>query len=232
MARARQIALIAALIVSVIITIGSLTEGALFGWARAPLLMPIVVLMTLLSRPLPGARVLVPLLAAQVFSWFGDIALASEGDYFVLGVGMFLLAQVSYIVTFLGIKGPHQLRIKPVVLVPYLVYYVGILALVLPKAGELALPLVVYGTTLTAMAVFAMDTWPRVSPLAARMLLFGSILFVTSDSLIALTKFDIVPDNGFVAAILIGTYCAAQVMLALGVLGSVRADAAVPSPTV
>ena len=231
MARARQVVLAAAILASVIITIGSLTEGELFGWARAPLLMPIVVVFTLLSRPLPGARVLVPLLAAQVFSWFGDIALASEGDYFVLGVAMFLLAQVSYIVTFLGIKGQHLLRLRPVVIVPYLVYYVGILALVLPKAGELALPLVVYGTTLTAMAVFAMDAWPRVPPSAARMLLIGSILFVTSDSLIALTKFDIVPDNGFVSAILIGTYCVAQILLAMGVLGAVRSVAAASSPT-
>lgn len=216
--------LVAAIIVSVIITLGSLTGADALAWARAPLLMPLVVVFTLLTRPLPGARVLVPLLAAQVFSWFGDIALASEGDFFVIGVGMFLLAQVSYIVTFLGIKGPHLVKLKAVVLLPYVAYYVGILALVLPKAGDLAAPLVVYGATLTGMAVAAMDAWPRVPPAMARMLLGGSILFVASDSLIALTKFDIVPDNGFVSAILIGTYCAAQILLALGVLGSVRAS--------
>ncbi|MCB0914784.1 MAG: lysoplasmalogenase [Actinobacteria bacterium] len=218
MARARTLLLAVAIVASILITGAALTGASWLAWARAPLLMPLIVLVTLLWRPLPGLRVLIPLLAAQVFSWFGDIALASEGDYFVLGVGMFLLAQVSYIATFLGIPGNHLLRQRPVVIVPYAVYLAVMLTLVVPKAGDLALPLVVYGTTLTAMAVFAADTWARVPKPAGLLLLFGSILFVTSDSLIALTKFEVVPDNNPVAAVLIGTYCAAQIMLALGVL--------------
>lgn len=217
---ARGVAFGVAVVASVMITLSALTGADWLWWARAPILMPLVVLFTVLTRPVPRSRVFVGLLAAQVFSWFGDIALASEGDYFVLGVGMFLLAQVSYIITFLSISGRHLVRRRPLVVLPYALYLIVMLVLVLPKADDLALPLVIYGTTLTAMALVAADTWPRVPPPARQYLLFGSILFVISDSLIALTKFEVVPDNNLVAALLIGTYCAAQLLLALGVLGS------------
>jgi uncharacterized membrane protein YhhN len=215
---ARTLLIYAAVVAGILITLGALTDADWLAWARAPILMPLVVLFTVLSRPLPRGRVLAPLLAAQVFSWFGDIALASEGDFFVLGVGMFLLAQISYIVTFLGIRGAHLIRQRPVVIAPYALYLIGMLALVVPEAGDLALPVVVYGATLTAMAVFAADTWARVPRGTGQLLVFGSILFVISDSLIALTEFGAAPDTYLVAAILIGTYCAAQIMLAFGVL--------------
>ena len=36
--------------------------------------------------------------------------------------------------------------------------------------------------------------------------------------MIALTKFEVVPQGAVAATILIGTYCAAQILIALGVL--------------
>lgn len=209
---------IASIVVSGLIILQAATGAAWLAWARAPLLMPFVLGWTLLTRPVPTRRILVPLLIAQVFSFFGDLLLAAEGQ-FVPGVAMFLLAQVAYIVTFLGWRGPHLIRLKPWTVLPYAAYLAAMLIVVVPRAGELALPIVVYGTTLCAMAAVAMDATARIEPRSARALLIGTILFVISDSMIALTKFEVVAQGAIAATILIGTYCAAQILIALGVLG-------------
>lgn len=221
-----------AVVLSGAIIIAALTSDGVFGWAQAPLLMPVVLVFTLLYRPLPRGRVLVPLIGAQVFSFLGDLFLSRWVDNFVVGVGMFLIAQVFYIVTFLGIRGEHQLRRTPLLAVPYVLYLIGMMVVVLPKAGELALPLVVYGVCLLGMAAAAVDTRPRVPARAWQLLTVGSILFVLSDTSIALRKFEILPDSGLTGAWVIGTYCVAQLMLAVGVLtGAAGAGAATADGT-
>lgn len=225
-----RIVFAASLVASGLIILRTAFDISWLAWARAPLLMPFVFVWTLLTQPRPERRVFAPLLLAQVFSFLGDVLLAADG-LFVPGVAMFLLAQVCYIVTFTGWRGPHLIKLRPWTVVPYVAYLAAMLIVVVPRAGDLALPIVVYGTTLCAMAAVAMDATARIEPWAAKALLFGTILFVISDSMIALTKFEVVPQGAVAATILIGTYCAAQILIALGVLrgqvGTAPADSAV-----
>ncbi len=212
-----------AVIASVLITLNSATDGDAIPWARAPLLMPWLVLVVIFDRPRPAPRFVAWLLVAQVLSWLGDIALALDDDaVFLVGVGCFLLAQASYIVTFLRIPGAGLIKQRPILLAPYGLYLVAMMAVVLPGAGMLAPALVVYGSLLLAMAIFAMNAWSKVPRRAAWLLLIGSILFVISDSLIAVTKFGPLERTPLVGTVLIGTYCIAQIMLALGVLDAAR----------
>ena len=221
-ARAR-IAIWLAVAASLLIVVEAASDGSLLPWARAPLLMPFLVVATLLARPAPARPVLAWLVAAQVLSWFGDIALALPVDaLFLVGVGFFLLAQVSYIVTFSRIHGDGLIRQRPWLLVFYAAYFLAMMAVVLPGADELAPALVIYGGVLLSMAAMAMNTWGKVDRRSGVLLLCGSILFVISDSLIAVTNFGPVPDNPAVATVLIGTYCVAQIMLAIGVLDGAR----------
>ncbi len=220
MTKAPRIVLALAALASVLIIVNAASSGHVFGWASAPILMPFLVVYVLLARPRPTPKFIWLLIAAQVLSWFGDIALAVHIDaLFLVGVGCFLAAQICYILTFRAITpGPHLLRQRRLLLIPYLVYFLAMMAVVLPSAGVLAPALVIYGAILLSMAAMALDAWPRVPPVGARMLLVGSILFVISDSLIAVTKFGPVPQNAPVATVLIGTYCIAQILLMLGVL--------------
>ena len=220
MTKAPRVLLALAALASVLIIVNAASSGAIFGWASAPILMPLLVIYVLLARPRPTPKFIWLLIAAQVLSWFGDIALAVHIDaLFLVGVGCFLLAQICYILTFRAIRpGPHLLSQRKLLLIPYLVYFLAMMAVVLPSAGVLAPALVIYGAILLSMAAMALDAWPRVPPAGARMLLVGSILFVISDSLIAVTKFGPVPENAPVATVLIGTYCVAQILLMLGVM--------------
>lgn len=211
---------------SVLIIINAASSGSILPWARAPLLMPVLIVYVLVERTHPWRAAITWLLAAQVLSWGGDIALALPVDaLFIVGVGLFLLAQVSYIVTFTRFKGPHAVRRRPWLLIPYVAYFLAMMAVVLPSAGGLAPALVVYGGLLLSMAATAMDAWPRLPVRFAKELVVGSVLFVISDSLIALTKFGPVPNNAPVQVILIGTYCVAQILLAHALIGSARTPA-------
>lgn len=219
-----------AALASILITINAATHDAVLPWARAPLLMPFLIVYVVLRRPWRDGRTIGWLLAAQVLSWVGDVALATDNaTLFLVGVGFFLLAQVSYIVTFRTIPGGHLVRRRPIVLVPYGIYLVGMMALVLPDAGALWPALLVYGLLLLGMAVAAVDAWDRVGSPARGLLLLGSVLFVISDSLIALTKFGPIERSAAVATVLIGTYCIAQILLALGILSARPQVAQVPT---
>ena len=220
MTRARQVFLGLSVVAAALKEKSTASGGDVLGWARAPILMPFIIVFTWLSKPTPTPRFFMMLLTAQVFSWLGDIALALGIDaLFLVGVALFLCAQISYILTFRRIPGNHLLKRRRWVLAPYVVYWVAILALMLPRVEvALIVPLFIYGTVLISMAVFAVDTWDRVPRDAARMLVAGSILFVISDSMIALTKFGPLHSGAVEDTILIGTYCIAQILLALGVI--------------
>ena len=89
------------------------------------------------------------------------------------------------------------------------------IALCLPHAGELAVPVVGYAVLITVMAVLATG----VHPLAG----IGAGLFILSDALIAMSAFVpwwSLPGQGFWVML---TYGLAQLLIVLGVLARVRA---------
>ncbi len=67
-ARARTVLLSVAVVAGVLIEFGALTDAEWLAWARGPILIPLVLLSTLLTRPSPQPRVLIPLSTAQVFA--------------------------------------------------------------------------------------------------------------------------------------------------------------------
>lgn len=187
-------------------------------------LMPaLAVCLWLASRPADDAvrrrpRLVRLTLVALAFSWLGDTApdLADGDAAFLVMVGFFLCAQVTYTLAFWPYRSGSVLR-RPLALAPYLVALVGLVVACTPGAGALLLPVVVYGLCLVAMAVTATG----VDRLAA----VGGAVFLVSDALIALDAFApwyALPAHGFWVML---TYVGGQVLLVLGVLRRVRHDA-------
>lgn len=128
-------------------------------------------------------------------------------------LGFFLVAHVVYLVAFWPLRGRGVLGRRRLLVVPYLLVLAGLLALVVPGAGELAIPVIGYGAVLTGVAVLA--TFDRVADV-------GGALFILSDALIALNSFadhSLLPVHGFWVMF---TYVAAQTLLVIGVLRVVR----------
>lgn len=180
------------------------------GWLTTttkPLLMP--VLAAWLVTTAPRSRLTRLATLALGFSWLGDLALMGDGEtWFLLGIGGFALAQVTYVVAFLPLARAGILRRRPAVVAPYVAVWLGLMVFLAGRVGELFPVVAVYGALLIAMAALALG----VNAVAA----VGAVLFVISDGVIALTNLaDLtVPASG---AVVMSTYTAAQGLIAWGV---------------
>ena len=124
---------------------------------------------------------------ALALSLLGDICLMFDGDgWFAAGLGSFLLAHMGFIAAFL--KGVPLAWPPAWTLLP-LLYGLGLGAWLLPRAGSLRIPVALYclvllGMTLAAaLRLRALDSQPALLAVA------GALLFVVSDSSLALRKF-------------------------------------------
>jgi len=165
----------------------------------------------------------IPVLIAFFFSWLGDNFLMFSGMnelYFFAGVGGFFLAQLSYIYIFGKYSEGNRrgyLRKKPLLIVFFLLYVAGIYIVLLPGLEGIMKPVIlVYALSLMAMSMMALNRRGRVNPPSFRYVFFGSILFLLSDSMIAINKFSTeFPLAGFWIMI---TYISAQYLIMRGLV--------------
>ena len=182
-----------------------------------PLLMPLL-LFYVYQRSIGNTTLKVLFLSAAIlFSWFGDLALMYQKDqlYFILGIGLFLIAQGTYVVTLRKTtfqKPVLKLEWYPVVAVGY----GGTLLYLLLPAGALTVPIIIYGMVIITMTITAYLRKESTTIDSYRFSLIGSILFVLSDSILAINSFKLpIPYSG---AFVMSTYCAAQYLLVEGLL--------------
>lgn len=154
---------------------------------------------------------------ALLLSAAGDVFLALDRvGFFVHGLGSFLAAHLVYIWQFAANRprpfGMPLLRRGLAILV--LLFVIGMLGVLGPNLGKLAVPVLAYIGAITVMTLAAVSLPGR--PLVVA----GALSFMLSDSLIALDKF-VAPIPGVGPAIWI-TYAAAQALIVLGWLDTER----------
>ncbi|MCE2497097.1 MAG: lysoplasmalogenase [Flavobacteriales bacterium] len=142
-----------------------------------------------------NTRVFRALQAALFFSWLGDVTLMLGNDFFLMGLGCFFLARLSYTVIF-SRQGSPTLKMyqRALIALPFLGYLGFLLRLILPvlasrpDAGALRAPIIFYGIMITAMGVTAI--WRTVKPrIAYTWIAIGAVFFIASDSLLAYDRF-------------------------------------------
>ncbi len=121
--------------------------------------------------------------ASLLFCAAADIALELEaGKYFIIGLGLFLIAHILFIITFSRDFKAQKSRIPVIIM---LIVYAKMMAFVMtPYLKDMTIPVYIYLTAITLMAIFASL---RVSK--NDFTLYGAISFIVSDSIIALNKF-------------------------------------------
>jgi uncharacterized membrane protein YhhN len=158
------------------------------------------------------------LAGALLLSALGDVFLDLTGEqWFVYGLGSFLIAHLFYIVLFVR-QWRRRLAARAarsIVAALFVVFAAAMFAGLWPRLGEMRLPVAAYMGALTCMSVAAalagFRTW---------WVVIGAALFMLSDSLIAVGKFmSPVALSGY---LIWATYYAAQVLIALGFIGEKR----------
>ena len=169
-----------------------------------------------LALQLRGVRRDSALLAVGLaLSTAGDVLLDLDPGYFVFGLGAFFLAHFTYIVLFLRNRAP-DIRLDPARLaaVILIVAYNATLSVwIVPSVGDLAVPVVCYICAITTMVCTAI-----LARFDQRWVAIGAILFLISDSPLAINKFKApVPLRDLLVWT---TYYLGQCGIALGYLAS------------
>ncbi len=152
----------------------------------------------------------------------GDLFLSRDGDKsFLAGMVSFFSTHVAYIFLLIAIAGSDGVlggRIVWAIVV--LVYAAIIYGLLWPGLGSFRAPVAAYCVAILAMGLAALNL-----PLNGHntLILLGAVLFVASDSVLAIEKFRMPEDSSWnkTASLFVWvTYWAAQYLIMRGALGA------------
>jgi uncharacterized membrane protein YhhN len=180
-------------------------------------MMPLLAVGMLLTAPRERLTALVVI--GLGFSWLGDIT----GGFLLAKIVLFFGAQLAYGAAF----WPHRRRSvlsRPFLLIGYGVVIVALTVLMASRAGSLAVPVAVYGAAVAIMAVLATGV--------SRTVGLGGFLFLLSDIVLASYFFlgpDLIPGSLAINSML---YYPAQLLIAWGMVCSLRSATGNPTPRV
>lgn len=174
-----------------------------------PLTMIFIIAIAVLAKDPPSRRYKSAIVAGLLFSLAGDIFLMLPMDLFIVGLLSFLIAQLIYTYAF---RTGRPFRLNFLVLLPFALYGVIIFLILLAGLNGMEIPVAIYVIVILTMAWQAWDQWDNVRAGWALLAFIGAILFVISDSILALNRFW----EPFVMAraLTLSTYYSAQWLIA------------------
>jgi len=163
--------------------------------------------------------------AALLFSWAGDVLLLLESQkeiFFLLGLSSFLLAHIFYIVCFHHVRLREKVKSNPWLLVAVVIYYAVLINWLSPYLGDMKVPVRVYGIVISFMLMLAMHMLFIKNKIAGKSMTGGALLFVLSDSLLAINKF--YQPFELAGILIMLTYGSAQFFIVKGVTSYIRSE--------
>ncbi|WP_250434343.1 lysoplasmalogenase [Hanstruepera flava] len=185
-------------------------------FAKPSLLIALLVFYYTQSKPIPLALKRLTI-GALFFSLLGDIALMfvnQSAHFFTAGLASFLIAHILYIFVFL--KARNRSKSPWLFTSILLVYGVGLFWLLKDNLEAMLLPVFLYMLVILTMATTAFLREGRVPKISFYFVLLGAILFLISDSLLAVNKF--YTPLAFSNISIMFTYAFAQLFIVFGLL--------------
>ena len=163
-------------------------------------------------------------IAAIVSSLAGDVLLMFPSQ-FIAGLITFLISHLLYIVAYRQhrdeldespLKGVHMIRLA----FPIILAGTGLIIILYPALGDMRIPVIIYAVVLVLMALNALFRFGRTTATSFWMVFSGAVLFMISDSVLAINKFlSPFEEAGFLIML---TYMAAQLSIIRGLVSHVH----------
>lgn len=210
------------LLIAILELLGHLLGMEEINRVTKPLLMPTLIFYFI--RRVPPTPLNRFIILALFFSFLGDtlLMLVPRSEYFFMaGLGSFLIAHVIYIIINMNAisTGERGLKLQWQDLV-FVVFGLGIFSLINNDLGSMYAPVLIYTVVICLMAVTARQRWKKVDDYSFKLVMIGSVLFLISDSFLALDKFYKPFDSAdFIVMI---TYITAQFLIVQGLIGFIE----------
>ena len=198
-------------------------------WYTKPLLMPILLILFLLNSKINPRKERLFLVGALIFSLAGDVFLMfRREDLFVFGLASFLIGHIAYILSFNGrIKAANVSMMQKVLTsLPFVIFVLAFLWILYPyimgkpETQPLFAPVSVYASVIALMGFTAFLRRKGVSGFGFWAVFGGAVLFMLSDSCIAINKFIMDEQMPYKGLIIMSTYGIAQYLMTIGTLKS------------
>jgi uncharacterized membrane protein YhhN len=174
--------------------------------------MGFILLIAVLTGKPEASLYKVAIIAGLVCSLAGDVFLMLPSDRFVAGLVSFLIAHLFYITAFTAGTG---FGLSLWSLAPCAIYGLFIFSILSPHLGKMKLPVLVYMVVILVMAWQAWERWRQTGQSGALLAFLGAVLFVVSDSALAVNRFR--GPYKSAQALTLSTYFAAQWLIARSV---------------
>ena len=193
------------------------TSNETLRYITKPLLMPLLITFFIFQTKGFSSPLKKWITLALVFSWAGDVLLMFEstnGNFFIFGLVAFLISHIFYILFYEIVIRKEDLRKNYWWFLPVIIYYIALIYILSPNLGDMKLPVRIYGIVISYMLIKALQTGGIKNFGAATLMIAGAILFITSDSILAINKFYEPFEYAGIAIML--TYGIAQLLITLG----------------
>ena len=152
-----------------------------------------------------------------LFSLFGDLFLLGSGElYFILGLIFFLIAHVFYIIMVFKILLEIRLKDFMIAGIPYLLLFLILINVLYDGLGSMKIPVIIYAMTISFLGVVSLLLFLQSRTKTSLLLLFGVLVFITSDTILALNLF--YEKQSFYPILIMTTYVMAQFLICKFVL--------------
>src|SRR5688572_21749747 len=193
------------------------TSNETLRYITKPLLMPLLIIYFLAETNSFISFLKKWIVLALVFSWAGDVLLmfeSTKSSFFIFGLVAFLIAHIFYILFFENVIRKEGLSKNYWWFLPVIIYYIALIYILSPNLGDMKLPVRIYGIVISYMLIKALQTGGIKNFGAATLMIAGAVLFITSDSILAINKF--YEPFKYAGMTIMLTYGIAQLLITLG----------------
>ena len=202
------------LLVSLVDIIAILNDNTLWQTISKPLIIPALMFYYVARSKARNKWYIL----ALIFSFLGDVLLLDKSNLFLFGIGAFLMTQLLYVYIFSKGLSKSSWRKRILAFLPFLIFFFALIQVLKPGLNGFFVPVVIYGVAISIFGAISLLKHLVNKDSASLSLISGALLFILSDSMIALHKFH--ESRSIYPVAIMLTYILAQYLIAMFMLKS------------